>query len=177
MDNGKCKYCGAELLSTSKICPKCQKYQDKRSERYVPLYIIIGIVIVLFIVGNYNSRNIDNSGNVSTTVKQTITYEKCNIKGMKSELDENALKAERKYNDKYIEITGYLDVIDSDGKYISVKYDKDEILSADIQCYIKSEDQINKILEMKTGDKITIKGKISSVGEIIGYSMDIDSIE
>jgi len=34
-----------------------------------------------------------------------------------------------------------------------------------------------KILEMSDNDRIIVRGKITGVGEVLGYSLNIDSIE
>jgi hypothetical protein len=93
-------------------------------------------------------------------------------------LSSNALKAEKTYQDQYVEIEGYLSVIDSDGKYISVGADPDDLeyLLQDVQCYIKSDEQLDQIMEMSKGDPIVVRGKIKNIGEVLGYQLDIDSI-
>ena len=94
-------------------------------------------------------------------------------------LDKNAAAASDQYKGQYIELTGRLDNIDSDGKYIGVgvldENDYEHMFS-DVQCYIKNDDQMNIIKTMATGDEIVVKGKVTSVGEVIGYAMDIDEL-
>ena len=46
-----------------------------------------------------------------------------------------------------------------------------------VQCYIKNDDQKAKIASMSKGDTVTLKGKCTDVGEVLGYSLDIDEIE
>ena len=46
-----------------------------------------------------------------------------------------------------------------------------------MQCYIKSAEQTGRVMEMSAGDPITVRGKITVVGEVLGYSLDIDSID
>ena len=46
-----------------------------------------------------------------------------------------------------------------------------------IQSFIKNDDQKSQIMDMSSGDEVTIRGKITSVGEVLGYSIDIESIE
>ena len=45
-----------------------------------------------------------------------------------------------------------------------------------ITCNIKSDEQRETIMEMNAEEKIIIKGKITDVGEIMGYTLNIDSI-
>jgi aspartyl/asparaginyl-tRNA synthetase len=93
------------------------------------------------------------------------------------DLDKNALKAEKKYNDQYVELTGKLSNIDSSGKYISLNPSDDRFTIIGVMCYIKNDTQSDKVMEMEKGQSVTLKGKIKSVGEVMGYSLDIDEIE
>lgn len=43
-------------------------------------------------------------------------------------------------------------------------------------CNITSDEQLDKVMELNDNDTITVRGKITSVGEVMGYAMDIDSI-
>ena len=91
-------------------------------------------------------------------------------------INKNALAAQNAFKGKKLAVTGKLGTIDSDGKYIGLDSSKDFDFT-NIQCYIKSDEQKAKIMEMKNGDILTIKGKCKDVGELLGYSIDIESIE
>ena len=66
-------------------------------------------------------------------------------------------------------------MIDSSGQYISIYADGDfEIIG--VTCYIKNNDQKQKVMDMSIGDTVTLKGKITDVGEVFGYSLNIDEI-
>ena len=96
---------------------------------------------------------------------------------MLDELKSNAMKAEKTYQNAYVEITGKIANIDSDGSYISVEALNASPYNIDrIMCYIKSNEQRDFIIEKSVGDEVTIKGKIISIGEVLGYSLNIDSI-
>ena len=96
---------------------------------------------------------------------------------MIDELKENALRAQNKYNNLYVEITGKISSFDSSGYYISVEATNAGEWNIDtIMCYIKNDTQKNFLMEKAVGDTVTIKGKIISVGEFLGYSLNIDSI-
>lgn len=45
-----------------------------------------------------------------------------------------------------------------------------------VQCYIMSEDQKSAVMDMTIGDTLMVKGKIIDVGEVLGYSLDIDEV-
>ena len=88
------------------------------------------------------------------------------------------MKAQSTYKDQYVELEGYLGTIDSDGKYIGLSAGEDNYnyLFQEIQCYIKTEEQRNAIMEKNKGDRLIIRGKIINVGEVLGYSLNIESI-
>ena len=136
-------------------------------------WIIIIILIMMFNGGeSANQLKIDTNGPVAE-----ITYTPVTIEKLFDDLAANPAKAEHLYQDNYIEITGKINVIDSDGQYISIESSNDKYWLESVSCYIQNEDQLNVIFEKTKGDKVTIKGQITSIGEIMGYSMDVHSIE
>ena len=93
------------------------------------------------------------------------------------DLNKNAANASGVYKDQYVELTGRLAVIDSDGKYISIHPLKDKWTIIGVQCSIENEEQKNAVMQMAIDDTIVVRGKITGVGEIFGYYLDMDSIE
>ena len=91
----------------------------------------------------------------------------------------NALKATQKYKGKYIQVSGVLTNIESSGRYLVIEQPAEhefDIQMHHINCYIKNEQQKNKVLNMNIGDTITVKGKCRDVGEIVGYYIDLDDV-
>ena len=113
---------------------------------------------------------------VPATTKAEITYTVVSADQMVKLLEENALKAEKTYMDQYVEVTGRLDVIDSDGSYIGLFPINNEFCLTSVHCSIQNDDQLDQVLEMKKGDTVTVRGQIKMVGEIMGFSLDIDEI-
>lgn len=105
-----------------------------------------------------------------------IVYTKYNVSELMQDLDDNALKADEKYSKQYVEITGKLSTIDSSGKYISLDPENDDFVIMGVQCYIKNDTQKAQVMEMTREDIITLRGKITNIGEVMGYSLDIDEI-
>jgi hypothetical protein len=94
-------------------------------------------------------------------------------------LSGNALNAQNTFKGQYVELTGYLETIDSNGRYISVGADPGDYtyLLDSVHCMIRrNSGQLEQIMEMKTGDPITVRGRITDVGEVLGYYLDIDGI-
>ena len=142
-----CNHCGNEIASSAKVCPHCGAKIKKPIYKRVWFWVLA--VLIVACIGGGDA------------------------------LDKNAAAASDQYKGQYIELTGRLDNIDSDGKYIGVgvldENDYEHMFS-DVQCYIKNDDQMNIIKTMATGDEIVVKGKVTSVGEVIGYAMDIDEL-
>lgn len=184
-----CQACGEEIAANVKSCPKCGAHNKK------PIYKKwwFWVIIVLLLAGGGVSSSSGSSTTPAEPAPQKevvsaapeekvepiqIEYTSLKATELFDALKENALKAEKTYQDLYVEISGYLAVIDSDGKYISIGADPHDYtyFLQGVQCYIKSDTQRDQILEMSIGDPVVVRGKITSIGEVIGYSLNIDSI-
>ena len=141
--------------------------------------LILGcILFVVLAIGSVPSGSEKSTSNNNTTSaeKKEVTYEKVTAKELIDTLQNNALKAKENYKDKYVEITGRLNVIDASGAYVTVNPIGDDFVLTGIQAYVKNDEQKKVVAELSKGDKITVKGKIKDVGEVLGYSVDIDEI-
>ena len=177
----KCKHCKMDIPKDAKICPHCRKKQKSGILKWVVLILIIGVVIGA-VTGEdkyADSTTKQTETTASDSQKQeseSIEYTSVSVNDMMDALNNNAMGASDKYKGKYLEITGKLTNIDAAGKYIDLMADGDfEIIG--VQCYIKNDDQKAKIASMSKGDTVTLKGKCTDVGEVLGYSLDIDEIE
>ena len=177
-----CKHCKTEIPYDAKVCPQCRKSQ--RSNLVLKIIIIILIIYALGscveIKDDSPSTDINNQETqgeqLNREEKNEIAYRQVSVREMIDALDKNAAKASKEFKGQYLEITGTLENIDSNLSYISVGSGADfEFI--DVMCYVKNEEQENKILEMEIGDTITIQGKCNRVGEVLGYSLDIDNIK
>lgn len=177
----KCKHCKMDIPKDAKICPHCRKKQKSGILKWVVLILIIGVVIGA-VTGEDKSADStakQTEATASDSQKQgseSIEYTSVSVNDMMDALNNNAMGASDKYKGKYLEITGKLTNIDAAGKYIDLMADGDfEIIG--VQCYIKNDDQKAQVASMAKGDTITLKGKCTDVGEVLGYSLDIDEIE
>lgn len=185
-----CKHCGSALAASAKACPKCGGKNKKPIYKRL-WFIVLMVLIVLGVIGSafgggdsskkQNSVNSTASTNASTaeTKKQEaqeISYTPYAVKELLDDLKNNALKATDKYQGQYVELTGYLRTIDSDGKYITITSD-DKFAIQNVQCFIKNDEQKSIIMEKSSGDQLVVKGKIKSVGEVLGYGLDIDEVK
>lgn len=176
-----CKHCKTEIPYGAKVCPQCRKKQGGTG-CLIAIIVFVALGLLGSCLGSKSGETSTNGKNdsVKTSVEATtevqITYTACSVDDLMSDLKANALKASEKYKDQYVEITGKLSVIDSSGKYISLNSINDNFAIIGVQCYIKNDDQKNKVMGMSKGDTVTLKGKITKVGEVLGYSLNIDEI-
>lgn len=121
----------------------------------------------------------DAAGETETApeIDETIEYTAVHVSQMMNDLNSNAMKAQETYMDQYLEITGKLSNIDASGSYISLTDENDEYAIVGVQCYIKGDAQKSQVMNMKDGDMITLRGICTQVGEVMGYSLDIHSID
>lgn len=175
-----CKHCKTEIPKKARICPNCRKKQSG----ILKWVLIVFAVLIVFGLANggddeEKKPSTDTAKTESESNKESVQVEyiQCTVDDLVKTLEENALKAEQTYQDQYVEVQGRLSNIDSDGDYISLSCLHDEWNFNTIQCYIENDEQLNKVMEMKTGDTVTVKGQITSIGEVLGYSLDIDEIK
>lgn len=149
-------------------------------------FAIISFIIGFAVLGNSDkeSESISQSSNEIVNVEPTeaptpeptevpIEYIQCTVDELMDTLESNALKAEKTYQDQYLEVTGRLAVIDSDGKYISLHPINNEWAFQGIQCSIENEEQLNHVLDLSVDDTVTVRVQCKSIGEVLGYSADI----
>ena len=184
-----CAACGAEIAKSAKTCPSCGA-KNKKPIYLRPWFILLAVILILGAIGSSGSSDEDGdtspspnssmqasvSSGIQAQPEPEVVYSPYSVDQMMDDLDSNALKAAKTYDDQYVEISGELEVIDSSGDYISLRPNDNSYHFANVTCYIKSEDQLTQIMEMNIGDPVTLRGKITDVGEVLGYSMNIDSI-
>lgn len=172
-----CKHCGAEIAASAKVCPQCGgKNKPPIYKRW--WFIVIVVLIVLSIVGGSSKDDGENNtsgkaNSASASSEQQIEYTAYTVTELSQDLDNNALKALDKYKGQYVELTGRLNVIDSDGKYISIVDSENKWAILGIHCSIKSDAQKQAVMDLSIGDEIVVKGKITDVGEVLGYYLDM----
>lgn len=176
----QCKKCKSMIDKNAKKCPYCGSKQGIPT--WAIIVIILFIIVSLSKIGNSDSSTNDNteasnnSKNNSVKEQQPIEYIKVSKDDLDEALDNNAAAAKDTYNKKYVEITGKLGTIDSDLKYISLISSTDEWDFNGIHCTIKTKEQKEIVKSLTKNQDLTIKGRITDVGEVLGYYLDITEI-
>lgn len=190
-----CKRCGEVLPKGAKVCPRCGARQKGQAK-----WIILGVVALFLIIGIAGGGGSSSGSSSGTSISKeestsstssdktatsanhskeaTKTYESVDIHTMLQELNNNAASAKDKYKDKYITVSGKLSNIDSDLQYIDVEDPNDTTYSlVDLQCYIYSNAVREKVKGLSKDQTVTIKGKVTDVGEVLGYSITLEDIQ
>ena len=113
---------------------------------------------------------------IEAPTEQAISYTAITVDELVNALEQNALKAQNLFDGQYLEITGKLDVIDSSGDYIALYPMHEEFCLTSVHCSVMNEEQLNDVMNLTTGENVTVRGKIVGVGELMGYSLNIDEI-
>lgn len=179
------------------IVDLCKKDTSKKHGLSIASLVICGVWLVLSLVFDSTNNTEKATNTIETasaqqeeTIEKTseslstvetvepeksIEYIPVTATELSDALTGNALKAKETYAGHYLEITGELGNVDSNGKYIDI--DTNDFSLTIIQCYIKNDEQKAVIMEKSKGDSIMVRGYCKDVGEIMGYSIDIESVE
>ena len=181
VETKQCKKCREQINKKAKKCPHCGAKQG------MPIWLII-VIILVFIgiisnLGNSSNSSTADDNNSATTkdnnssnTTQEIEYIKVTKDDLDEALENNAAAAKETYNNKYIEVTGKFGNIDSDLKYISLYSSTKEYDFNGIHCTLKNNDQRNIAKSLTKDQEITVKGKVTDVGEVLGYYLNITEI-
>lgn len=131
--------------------------------------------------GNDFSENTQPAAEASASTDD-IQFEYYMADELLTDLDQNALRASKKYKDQYVILTGKMYSCSDDGEFFTLEgldYEgyQSSSLTFTISCRITSIDQVDTLLTANTGDIITIQCKVTQVDQINGYEVETLSIE
>jgi hypothetical protein len=135
------------------------------------------LIIFLFAPSFTPSDTIKTTGNITET-ELIVEPMKLTVDDLKEAVDENAFRAATTYKDRYVKLTGKLSSIDTDGKYFFLEplSSRDFIMTGNIHCKIENIHR-NTIMNFTVEQEVTVIGTMTSVGEVAGYTVQVDSIE
>lgn len=173
-----CKKCGHEVDKKAVICTECGcKIKKPIFKKWWFWVLIVAVVIAIANSSNNNESAPENDTTPVSNQTEEIIYEVVDLQTMFDELKSNAMKAENNYQNKFVEFKCKIKSFDSDGAYVSVEPTNASEWNFDsATCHIKDETQKEFLLQKNVGDEINIKGKIISIGEVLGYSLDIKEV-
>lgn len=121
--------------------------------------------------GATTSAQQETSEAASPTEKPiTVTADK-----LITDLEANALKASSTYKGKRVVLTGAVSNVDASGDYIGLR-GRDDFSLTNVQVFIGDE-HLDVVTGLSEGDQVTVTGQVTDVGEVMGYSIDADTIK
>jgi hypothetical protein len=135
---------------------------------------IIAIAAISSALGGGGGSSSSSSSESSNEVTATTPAVKVTAEQLLTELEGNALAAKNTWDDKRVTITGTLDNIDASGDYFSLR-GNNEYSFINVQVYI-DDSFVDAVSAFQKGQTVTVTGTITGVGEILGYSVDAESI-
>jgi hypothetical protein len=91
-------------------------------------------------------------------------------------LEGNALNAKKTYEGKRVTVSGFVGNIDASGDYFSLDPEPDAFILTGVQVQT-SEKFLDQVASFSAGQAVTVTGTITGVGEIMGYSLEAETIE
>lgn len=91
-------------------------------------------------------------------------------------LESNAANAKNTYEDKQVTVTGVVGNIDASGDYFSLDPAPDSFIITGVQ--VQTDDQFaDQVASFSKGQPVTVTGKITGVGELMGYTLEAETIQ
>ncbi|MDU5466352.1 MAG: hypothetical protein E6084_00600 [Peptoniphilus harei] len=140
-------------------------------------FIVLVVIVIIAAVMPKGDKSADTANKSAETSTKEITYTPADAGQMLSDLDNNALNAEKTYKDKDLEITGKVFNIDSSGKYINIDGINAEFTMTGITCNLQNDEQRDVVASISKGATVVVRGHVTDVGEVVGYTVNVDEIE
>ena len=188
-----CKSCGAAIAKNAKTCPGCGAKNKKPIYKKVWFWILIAVVVLCIGIGSSGSddkpetaeptkQSENNTAGAAekktepTTQKQ-IEYIQVSFEKLIDDLKNNAYNAKQTWNGQYVEITGgVVENIDASGAYFSIASKSDKYFLDSIRVDISSDIRTEVMGSIASDAPVTVKGKISDVGELLGFVVDAQQV-
>ncbi len=184
-----CDKCGAKMEEEAQFCPKCGATGRKSGKKGKFKIGCLGLIALLLLIGMFNScgsndnssqsNKTSSSSSASEQKSKEKVYEDADINVLIKEAKENAAAANQNYKKKNVKMTGKLNNIDSDVKYITLDGTDTNYSMIHVSCKIDSKNDALKesVLKLKKGQMVTIYGTIRECGDIMGYDLQLDKVE
>jgi len=132
------------------------------------------VVLVIAMQAGGGSSDSNNSATDTATKAPAEPATEVTAEELIAALEGNALNAKTTWEDQRVKITGIVYNIDASGDYFSLRGD-DEFSFTNVTVNI-DESLVAAVSAFTIGQKVTVTGTITGVGEILGYSVDAESI-
>ena len=139
--------------------------------------VMILALFTIFALGSGSEGTSSTKGSTTAAETKPVEYTTVEIETLLDELSGNAYNAQQKWKGKYVTIEGgVVSTIDASGKYFAIESTDDQYFLDSIRVDIPTSIRSEVMSGISNGASVTVKGKISDVGEILGYSVDADNV-
>ncbi len=104
-----------------------------------------------------------------------IVYTQYTADQLYQDLKDNPIRAQETHEDEFVELTGKISAIGGTKGYILIHDVVGWYALDTIFCDMTTEELENHLVELTTGDEVTIRGKIKTVDVIYPYTIDVYS--
>ena len=185
-----CSNCGSQLREGVTHCQKCgtkvssnteEANHDKKSNNDFWVGCLIFLIPICFLCmgvylcsGDDNPKTIASGYTASDDEEASANMETVNVEQMQLDLEQNEMRAQKKYANKWFEIVGRLGGMDSEGEYFSLRGEEFSMVAVNCDIPKDKREKITNILaNMNKGELIAVKGKVTDMGELMGYEVSI----
>jgi hypothetical protein len=173
--------------AANKAYAKAQRPAWKKKRVILPLALLLIIGISLASSGGDTGTDGINTANTDANEPAAPAADKpaaepaepaieTSSKEMIALLEGNALKAKNTYDGKRVTVTGFVGSIDASGKYFSLDPEPDAFVLTGVQVQTGKEFQ-DQLANFDKNQPVTVTGKITNVGEVMGYTLEAETIK
>lgn len=132
--------------------------EKKATNKEVFIIIIVSLIVVLPVMFYLNSI-LPSGSATSDDIDEPIAT--IRAEDLIDDFYNNEVRAKSDYITKWLEVDGKISTIDGDSKEAKLIFYNDKLFDfLSVTCYIDTRDEINKVLELNTGDRVTVTGKL-----------------
>ncbi|MGY1719290.1 hypothetical protein ACI8AG_09610 [Blastococcus sp. SYSU DS0552] len=150
-----------------------------KKKRFILLAVIA--LIILIVIATSGGEEETPSGAVTdpTSAEEPALEEPATVvsaQEMIEVLEGNALNAKNTYEGKRVTVSGFVGNIDASGNYFALDPEPDALILTGIQVQT-SEEFLDQVASFSEGQAVTVTGTVTDVGEVMGYSLEAETIE
>lgn len=162
------------------MADEIKKVQDENSPKQIqaPVFVppnkkkLFGLLLafaVLVVAGYSLAQHIEDNRPVGTPLALTVG-------DLVTAMDNGPKTAAETYTDQYVVLTGKYSRLDSKGDYVQLEPLNEMPIKTKVTGRI-NEEQYAYLKTLEIGDTVTVTGRITNVGTILGIFLTVDEID
>ena len=171
--------CGTEKnVSKADLCFGCAKGPKIPVYQKMWFWLLVSICVWIlgaaFFLGDSKGTDMPSESDEEVSLGYIIV----DLQTMLDELDVSTASAKEQYQDQYVQFDGEIVILDGDGSYMRVGIvHRNTWDTSTILCVITDQEQKEFAMYASQGDLVTVRGQITRVGKLQGYTLKVHEIE